>query len=105
FSFSVVDAGLVRLLPTLLSHLEVDAPGVRLRVTPMEFEALETALEAGHLDCAMGSHRSRPARARAARRHRPRAPTRRALARARAAPGPHRVPRADFHGGGVHGEQ
>ena len=64
FSFSVVDAGLVRLLPTLLSHLEVHAPGVRLRVTPMEFEALETALEAGHLDFAMGSFRSRSKRIR-----------------------------------------
>ena len=64
FSFSVVDAGLVRLLPTLLSHLETHAPGVRLRVTPMEFEALETALEAGHLDFAMGSFRSRSKRIR-----------------------------------------
>jgi DNA-binding transcriptional LysR family regulator len=64
FSFSVVDAGLVRLLPTLLLYLEVHAPGVRLRVTPMEFEALETALEAGHLDFAMGSFRSRSKRIR-----------------------------------------
>jgi DNA-binding transcriptional LysR family regulator len=64
FSFSVVDAGLVRLLPPLLSHLETHAPGVRLRVTPMEFEELEAALEAGHLDFAMGSFRSRSKRIR-----------------------------------------
>ena len=62
FSFSVIDAGLVHLLPPLLSHLEAHAPGVRLRVTPMEFEELETALEAGHLDFAMGSFRSRSKR-------------------------------------------
>ena len=64
FSFSVIDAGLVHLLPPLLSHLEAHAPGVRLRVTPMEFEELETALEAGHLDFAMGSFRSRSKRIR-----------------------------------------
>jgi DNA-binding transcriptional LysR family regulator len=55
FAFSVVDSGLVRLLPQLLAHLEVHAPGVRLRVTPIDLEELETALEAGHLDFAMGS--------------------------------------------------
>src|SRR5688572_9262053 len=64
FSFSVVDSGLVRLLPPLLAHLEAHAPGVRLRVTPMEFEELEAALEAGHLDFAMGSFRSRSKRIR-----------------------------------------
>jgi DNA-binding transcriptional LysR family regulator len=64
FSFSVVDSGLVRLLPRLLSHLEAHAPGVRLRVTPIEFEALEAALEAGRLDFAMGSFRSRSKRIR-----------------------------------------
>jgi DNA-binding transcriptional LysR family regulator len=64
FSFSVVDSGLVRLLPRLLSYLETHAPGVRLRVTPLEFEALEAALEAGSLDFAMGSFRSRSKRIR-----------------------------------------
>ena len=64
FSFSVVDSGLVHMLPRLLSHLETHAPGVRLRVTPIEFEELEAALEAGHLDFAMGSFRSRSKRIR-----------------------------------------
>jgi DNA-binding transcriptional LysR family regulator len=64
FSFSVVDSGLVRLLPRLLAHLEVHAPRVRLRVTPIEFEELEAALEAGTLDFAMGSFRSRSKRIR-----------------------------------------
>jgi DNA-binding transcriptional LysR family regulator len=64
FSFSVVDSGLVRLLPRLLSYLEQRAPGVRLRITPIELEELETALETGHLDFAMGSFRNRSKRVR-----------------------------------------
>jgi len=64
FSFSVVDSGLVRLLPRLLAYLDAHAPGVRLRVTPIEFEELEAALEAGSLDFAMGSFRSRSKRIR-----------------------------------------
>jgi DNA-binding transcriptional LysR family regulator len=64
FSFSVVDSGLVRLLPPLLRYLEERAPGVRLRVTPIEFDELEAALESGRLDFAMGSFRSRSKRIR-----------------------------------------
>lgn len=64
FSFSVVDAGLVRLLPRLLGFLEAHAPGIRLRVTPIEFDELEAALETGRLDFAMGSFRSRSKRIR-----------------------------------------
>jgi DNA-binding transcriptional LysR family regulator len=64
FSFSVVDSGLVRLLPRLLEYLERHAPRVRLRVTPIEYEELEAALEAGHLDFAMGSFRNRSKRIR-----------------------------------------
>lgn len=64
FSFSVVDSGLVRLLPRLLGYLEEHAPGIRLRVTPIEFDELEAALETGRLDFAMGSFRSRSKRIR-----------------------------------------
>jgi DNA-binding transcriptional LysR family regulator len=64
FGFSVIDSGLVRLLPRLLSHLESHAPGVKLRVTPIDLEGLEAALEAGHLDFAMGSFPSRSKRIR-----------------------------------------
>jgi DNA-binding transcriptional LysR family regulator len=64
FSFSVVDSGLVRLLPELLAYLESHAPGVKLRVTPIDLEGLEAALEAGHLDFAMGSFPSRSKRIR-----------------------------------------
>jgi DNA-binding transcriptional LysR family regulator len=64
FAFSVVDSGLVRLLPQLLSHLESHAPGVKLRVTSIDLDGLEAALEAGHLDFAMGSFPTRPKRIR-----------------------------------------
>jgi DNA-binding transcriptional LysR family regulator len=55
FAFSGVDSGLVRMLPPLLAHLEANAPGVRLRVAPIEIEELESALETGHVDFALGS--------------------------------------------------
>lgn len=64
FSFSVVDSGLVRLLPRLLGFFEQHAPGIRLRVAPIEFDELEAALETGRLDFAMGSFRSRSKRIR-----------------------------------------
>jgi DNA-binding transcriptional LysR family regulator len=55
FTLSVVDAGLARLLPSLLTYLEQHAPAVRLRIAPIDLEALEPALEAGHVDFALGS--------------------------------------------------
>jgi DNA-binding transcriptional LysR family regulator len=58
FSFSVVDAGLFRLMPPLLAALGRQAPGVRLHVLPADTEGLEGALESGHLDFAMGSFAS-----------------------------------------------
>ena len=38
FTLSVVDAGLARLLPRLLGHLERHAPAVRLRIVPIDLE-------------------------------------------------------------------
>ena len=58
FTLSVVDAGLARLLPRLLTFLEQHAPSVRLRVVPIDLEALEAALEAGHVDFALGAFTS-----------------------------------------------
>jgi DNA-binding transcriptional LysR family regulator len=55
FSFSVVDSGMARLLPRLLSSFERTAPHVRLRVVPPDLDGLEDSLEGGHLDFAMGS--------------------------------------------------
>ncbi|HVY63576.1 MAG TPA: LysR family transcriptional regulator [Gammaproteobacteria bacterium] len=58
FTLSVVDAGLARLLPRLLAYLERHAPGVRLRIVPIELEGLEAALETGHIDFALGAFAS-----------------------------------------------
>jgi DNA-binding transcriptional LysR family regulator len=55
FTFSVVDAGMVRLLPPLITFLEEHAPSVLLRVVPIDVERLEGLLESGSLDFAMGS--------------------------------------------------
>lgn len=55
YRFSVVDAGLIRLLPPLIRHLNGHAPNVRLEVVPLEIERLESLLESGRLDFAMGS--------------------------------------------------
>jgi DNA-binding transcriptional LysR family regulator len=55
FTLSVVDAGLARLLPRLLTFLERHAPAVRVRIVPIELEGLEAALEAGHIDFALGA--------------------------------------------------
>src|SRR5690606_16901233 len=58
FTFSVVDAGIIRLLPPLLRMLEQNAPRVALQVTHIDMERLESALESGRLDFAMGSFAS-----------------------------------------------
>jgi DNA-binding transcriptional LysR family regulator len=55
FSFSVVDAGLIRLVPPLIATLAREAPGVLLRVVPADMDGLEGVLESGNLDFAMGS--------------------------------------------------
>jgi DNA-binding transcriptional LysR family regulator len=55
FSFSVVDSGMVRLLPRLIDFLEQHAPHVQLKVLSPDIEGLEASLESGQLDFAMGS--------------------------------------------------
>lgn len=55
YRFSVVDAGLIRLLPPLIRHLHVHAPNLRIEVVPLEIDRLEPLLESGRLDFAMGS--------------------------------------------------
>ena len=55
FNFSVVDAGLIKLLPPLVERLLTEAPGVRLNVLQLEAAHLEPWLESGKLDFAMGS--------------------------------------------------
>jgi DNA-binding transcriptional LysR family regulator len=58
FSFCVVDSGLIRLVPTLLECLERHAPHVRLNVRTVNLNFLESWLESGQLDFAMGSYPS-----------------------------------------------
>lgn len=58
FTFCVVDAGLIRLMPPLIRHVHAKAPKVGLRVVPVDSERLEAQLESGKLDFAMGSYSS-----------------------------------------------
>src|ERR1700758_4163144 len=59
FNFSVVDAGLLKLLPPLVERLLAEAPNVRLQVLQPDAAHLERWLESGKLDFAMGSFPSR----------------------------------------------
>jgi len=55
FQFCVVDAGVIKLLPPLLKRVAGEAPHVRLRVVQLEGAHLESWLETGTVDFAMGS--------------------------------------------------
>jgi len=55
FQFCVVDAGVIKLLPPLLKRVATEAPNVRLRVVQLDGEHLESWLETGTVDFAMGS--------------------------------------------------
>jgi DNA-binding transcriptional LysR family regulator len=55
FNFCVVDAGIIKLLPPLVTRLLEEAPHVRLRAMQIEAQHLEAWLESGKLDFAMGS--------------------------------------------------
>lgn len=55
FQFCVVDAGVIKLLPPLINRVTQEAPHVRLRVVQLDGEHLESWLETGTIDFAMGS--------------------------------------------------
>ena len=55
FNFSVLDAGVIKLLPPLVKVLLKQAPGVRLRTVEIDARQLEPWLASGNLDFAMGS--------------------------------------------------
>ncbi|HEY7971456.1 MAG TPA: LysR family transcriptional regulator, partial [Xanthobacteraceae bacterium] len=55
FNFCVVDAGLIKLLPPLVRLLEAEAPHVRLRAMQLDAQHLDSWLESGTVDFAMGS--------------------------------------------------
>lgn len=58
FRFCVVDAGIVRIVPPLIGLLEQEAPRIRLDIEPLDLDRLETSLESGRLDFAMGDYPS-----------------------------------------------
>jgi DNA-binding transcriptional LysR family regulator len=60
FQFCVVDAGVIKLLPPLVNRVAAEAPHVRLRLMQLEGEHLESWLETGTIDFAMGSFASLP---------------------------------------------
>ncbi len=64
FKFCVVDAGLIRLLPKLIAKLQREAPGIRLQVVTVAEQHIESSLETGNLDFAMGSYPSMSAKVR-----------------------------------------
>jgi DNA-binding transcriptional LysR family regulator len=55
FSFCVVDAGVIKLLPPLVALLQEEAPHVRLSAVQFDAEHLDSWLETGTIDFAMGS--------------------------------------------------
>jgi DNA-binding transcriptional LysR family regulator len=60
FQFCVVDAGVIKLLPPLVNRVMSEAPHVRLRLVQLEGEHLESWLETGTVDFAMGSFPTLP---------------------------------------------
>jgi DNA-binding transcriptional LysR family regulator len=55
FSFCVVDAGVIKLLPPLVNLLQQEAPRVQLSVMQIDAQHLDSWLETGTVDFAMGS--------------------------------------------------
>jgi len=55
FTFCVVDAGVIKLLPPLVKLLDTEAPRVRLSAVQFDAEHLDSWLETGTIDFAMGS--------------------------------------------------
>lgn len=55
FTFCVVDAGVIKLMPPLVNLLQEEAPHVRLSAVQFDAEHLDSWLETGTIDFAMGS--------------------------------------------------
>ncbi len=55
FRFCVVDAGVIKLMPPLVKHLEKNAPHVRIQAMHLDTQHLNSWLESGKVDFAMGS--------------------------------------------------
>jgi DNA-binding transcriptional LysR family regulator len=55
FTFCVVDAGVIKLLPPLVNLLQQEAPHVQLSVMQLDAQHLDSWLETGTVDFAMGA--------------------------------------------------
>src|SRR4029079_9430087 len=55
FTFCVVDAGVIKLLPPLVNLLQADAPHVRLSAMQLDAQHLDSWLETGTVVFAMGA--------------------------------------------------
>ena len=55
FSVIVIEVGMIQLLPPLISYLEREGRGLRLKAVPLDSRRLETRLEAGEADLALGA--------------------------------------------------
>jgi DNA-binding transcriptional LysR family regulator len=55
FSFFTADAGMIVLLPPLVKCLLEEAPGVRLRAVQLDAQQLQSSLESGEVDLAVGN--------------------------------------------------
>jgi DNA-binding transcriptional LysR family regulator len=55
FAVIVTEVGMIRLLPPLIGHLERTGRGLRLKAVPLDSRRIETRLEAGEADLALGA--------------------------------------------------
>src|SRR5579884_2177547 len=55
FTIIVTEVGMIVLLPPLISHLEREGRGLRLKAVPLDSRRLEMRLEAGEADIALGA--------------------------------------------------
>lgn len=55
FAVVVTDVGMIAMLPQIIAHLERGGRGLRLKAVPFDARQLETRLEAGEADIALGA--------------------------------------------------
>ena len=60
FSVVVTDVGMIAMLPQIIAHLERTGRGLRLKAVPFDARQLETRLEAGEADIALGAFPDAP---------------------------------------------
>jgi DNA-binding transcriptional LysR family regulator len=55
FSMIVTEVGMIRLVPTIVAHLEKEGQRLRLKAAPLDSRQIEVRLEAGEADLAIGA--------------------------------------------------